>query len=128
MRATDAERTEMAQAIRGIDMSDEPLDSARLLMEISRAVGTFEPWEGKPPHALPPYEWHVERCRRLQDRLADLIEPEEWTCRVVSSRYEEEEGCYILLTELSCGHTVQGFCTPRYCEDCGAKVVQDDGD
>ena len=59
-------------------------------------------------------------------RLADLIDP---TCEVVGTT--SEEGLYgptIFHHELSCGHTCDtGWHEPpRYCDECGARIVDDD--
>ena len=61
-------------------------------------------------------------------RLADLIDP---TCTVVSERaHAVGFGCEEAGTEftLSCGHDVivDGELPPRYCDECGARVVSDD--
>lgn len=61
-------------------------------------------------------------------RLADLIDP---TCTVVSERaHTVGFGCEEAGTEftLSCGHTVivDGELPPRYCDECGARVVDED--
>lgn len=60
--------------------------------------------------------------------LADLIDP---TCTVVSERaHTVGFGCEEAGTEftLSCGHTVivDGELPPRYCDECGARVVDED--
>ena len=61
-------------------------------------------------------------------RLADLIDP---TCTVVSydvffGSFGCEEAGYKF--KLSCGHTVivDGDFPPAYCDECGARVVDDD--
>lgn len=60
--------------------------------------------------------------------LADLIDP---TCHVVSEALHTGSfGCEEAGTEftLSCGHTVivDGDFPPGYCDECGARVVDDD--
>ena len=66
--------------------------------------------------------------RPIADTLADLIDP---TCTVVSERaHTVGFGCEEAGTEftLSCGHTVivDGELPPRYCDECGARVVDED--
>lgn len=66
-----------------------------------------------------------EDCGRyaLAD-LADLIEPEERTCHVEGSCYDEllEED----YTDLSCGHHLRGSAWEfDFCPTCGAKVVEE---
>lgn len=61
-------------------------------------------------------------------RIADLIDP---TCHVVSEALHTGSfGCEEAGTEftLSCGHTVivDGDFPPSYCDECGARVVDDE--
>ena len=70
----------------------------------------------------------------LFKRLADLIEPEERTCRVVNEKSIDLNehgftvGC-LTVCNLSCGHVT--FCAnwkperPKRCSECGAKVVDE---
>ena len=64
----------------------------------------------------------------LHERLADLIDP---TCHVVGTTSEEGlyDGLTIFRHELSCGHTCETVWLepPAYCDECGARVVSDDG-
>lgn len=68
------------------------------------------------------------RCEDMLDRLADLIDP---TCHVVGTTSEEGlyDGLTIFRHELSCGHTCETVWLepPAYCDECGARVVSDDG-
>lgn len=63
-------------------------------------------------------------------RVADLIDP---TCeidsveRIRAGEFNQAIGSAFHLT---CGHTAMRACTdtpPSYCEECGARVVTDDG-
>lgn len=56
--------------------------------------------------------------------LADLIEPEERTCRIVA-RYEAKSIAEIgrERVKLSCGHIVERH--SKFCSQCGAKVMRD---
>lgn len=75
MTVSNDERRKIAEELRGIDTSEDPCNSALLFKGIAEAVGTWATWKGKPPHALPTYEWHVAQNRKLLNRLAGLIEP-----------------------------------------------------
>lgn len=63
------------------------------------------------------------------DRLADLIDP---TCQVSSvETYDDELGQLEGLEfHLTCGHSFQRPWNepPAYCPECGARVVDEDGD
>ena len=67
---TIEERREIAAKLRKIDTSDDPLNSAILLMEIEKAIGT---WRTSDDWPTP--EWLTGRNRDTAERLADLIEP-----------------------------------------------------
>ena len=58
--------------------------------------------------------------------LADLIDP---TCHLVGTTSEEGlyDGLTIFRHELSCGHTCETVWLepPAYCDECGARVVDD---
>ena len=55
-------------------------------------------------------------------RLADLIEPQERTCKIEGT-YDDEYGIY---DHLTCGHVaMRQWPEPtRYCPSCGAEVVE----
>lgn len=59
--------------------------------------------------------------------LADLIDP---TCHLVGTTSEEGlyDGLTIFRHELSCGHTCETVWLepPAYCDECGARVVDDE--
>lgn len=54
-------------------------------------------------------------CCDVMLRIADLIEPEERTCR-----YKHIEGTWY---RSSCGERYDGVVPPNYCPNCGAKVI-----
>ena len=60
--------------------------------------------------------------RKLCERLADLIEPEEQTCRIEYTDSDE----FTIYDHLTCGHVNLRHCheTTSYCSTCGAKVVE----
>lgn len=123
MTVSNDERRKIAERLRGIDTSEDPCNSALLFKGIAEAVGTWATWKGKPPHALPTYEWHVAQNWKLLNRLANLIEPgPERTCRVEHIEYGELFGTRAY--KLTCGDTVAGSLS-QYCPHCGAKVVGD---
>lgn len=65
--------------------------------------------------------------RRSADVIADLIDP---TCHLVDTTSTDGlHGPIIFSHELSCGHTCETFWRepPAYCNECGARVVSDDG-
>ncbi|MBQ9784276.1 MAG: hypothetical protein IJW29_02125 [Clostridia bacterium] len=63
-------------------------------------------------------------------RLADLIEPEERTCHVVSTiqreYYIEGQVVFEYETKLSCGHKFSDDYgdAPNYCPNCGLRVIE----
>lgn len=86
-------------------------------------------------------EWDFHSFSDVAERLADLIEPEERTCRNVSkSTYSDEFNCSecglsldLIGSECGCGSTMAFFKgrkmvrelkEPNYCPNCGAKVVE----
>lgn len=110
---SDEKRREVAQTLRWLDESiDErgesrPLEHDAMLLRAIRAV------VGKGDI------FHL---------LADLIDP---TCHLVETT--SEEGFYgpeIFHHELSCGHTCHTDCPepPAFCDECGARVVEDEED
>lgn len=72
-------------------------------------------------------EWDFHSFQDVADRLADLIEPEERTCLVESTRTSWNEGHQEWIHGLSCGHVAYGEESepPNYCCVCGAKVVEE---
>ena len=61
--------------------------------------------------------WGFVEFSDVADRLADLIEPRERTCHI---EHVDEDSFH-----LSCGHEADGYISPNYCPNCGAKVVDD---
>lgn len=63
----------------------------------------------------------------VSKRVANLIDP---TCHLVGTTSEEGlyDGLTIFRHELSCGHTCETVWLepPAYCDECGARVVDDD--
>ena len=71
-----------------------------------------------------------DRVRRdTWNRIADIVDP---TCHLVGTTSEDDlfDGLTIFRHELSCGHTCETVWLepPAYCDECGARVVVDDGD
>ena len=68
---------------------------------------------------------HPGDYEELHERLADLIDRPTCTivceCDAYSSFGERIDG--MRLYELSCGHQAVGLEKPRYCPECGRKVV-----
>lgn len=66
----------------------------------------------------------------ILERLADLIEPEERTCHVVSTiqreYYIEGQAVFEYETELSCGHKFSDDYGDalNYCPNCGLRVIE----
>lgn len=80
--------------------------------------------------------WDFHEFSDVADRLAELIEPEERTCRcgvkTISHVYPDGfdfDGEYTTtyIFPLSCGHEVRSLTNriPRFCPNCGAKVLQE---
>lgn len=111
-------RREVAERLRGV--TKEELQYVFLEEILNSAVGgrCFDD------------EGHIDNGLIL-NRLADLIDP---TCEVESvepikaGEFNQAIGSAFHLT---CGHTAWRACTdepPVYCEECGARVVSDDGE
>ena len=77
-------------------------------------------------------EWDFHSFQDVADRLADLIEPEERTCRNIANEIYKEFGEPFICSE--CGadpHDGENFFCGfssvehdwRFCPNCGAKVV-----
>ena len=114
---TSDERREVAERLRDAAVDDghidKPYGQQGFQVTLKRIIGTTNP--NRPT---------------LYRRLAGLIDP---TCTVVSERIHTggfgcEEAGYEFT--LSCGHTVivDGDFPPSYCDECGARVVDDDDD
>lgn len=123
---TDAERREIAAKLRKVNPYrnqsytvpyNRYTPAAEYLSELAGALG-YSPKND------------VSRLE-FQNRLADLIEPGERTCRVESSHEEEGDGCYSYFEyELTCGHGIAwgGQLPPSYCPECGRRVLYDSND
>lgn len=62
----------------------------------------------------------------VSKRVADLIDPK---CHLVGTTLQTwTDGTQAFYHELSCGHTCETVWAkpPEYCEECGARVVDDD--
>lgn len=109
--------------------SDERREVAATLRDAKRKCdGRGYPWMTDDLILAIGYEHDYEADNDIFDRLADLIDP---TCTVVSKRIHTggfgcEEAGYEFT--LSCGHIVivDGDFPPSYCDECGARVVDDD--
>lgn len=69
--------------------------------------------------------------RKILERLADLIEPEEHTCRIKQHRctncdHEINERAYFAKVVLDDGCWTAESRTANFCPNCGAKVASDD--
>ena len=107
MSATSDERREVAARLRQASHTDANLD-VTIAIAILDTIG--------------------EVHRPIAAVVADLIDP---TCHVVSEALHTGSfGCEEAGTEftLSCGHTVivDGDFPPGYCDECGARVVDDE--
>lgn len=78
--------------------------------------------------------WDFHDFHDVANRLADLIEPEERTCRNIANKNDREFGAPFICSE--CGadpHDAESyFCgfsngehDWRFCPNCGAKVVEE---
>lgn len=111
MPTTD-ERREVAARLRG----KRPRACVRGVLGWELACGDFE---------------CCEDCSRFaMSDLADLIEPSERTCHVMSTiqreYYIEGQTVFEYETELSCGHkfTDSYGDAPNYCPNCGCRVKE----
>lgn len=115
--ATNEERKKVAARLREIDFEWVSDSSARLLFKIEHVLGLYV--EG------------VDNLEGVANRLADLIEPEEFTCKM--------EPSFITPTtleniqEYTCGKCGKQTLSevlgddedvPKYCSYCGAKVLE----
>lgn len=104
---SDKERREAARKLRALDTHDW-YDSADEIDSLESAVecNVFQRFESQT-------WWH---------RLADLIEPQERTCKIEGT-YDDEYGIY---DHLTCGHVaMRQWPEPTsYCPHCGAEVVR----
>lgn len=113
---TDDERSEMAAKIRNeanrrkADLGYDPDYSPFTALAVM-SIGF---------HSFPRYEDLLH--------LADLIEPEERTCKVTYEYSGKQFPHCIHVKELSCGHEFRYYepsYVPNYCSECGAKVVEE---
>lgn len=77
---------------------------------------------------LPADHMHLCDYEELHTRLADLIEPEERTCKVTYEYSGKQFPHCIHVKELSCGHEFRYYepsYVPNFCPECGAKVVEE---
>lgn len=130
---TDEERCEVAARLRWIDAKDDPMNSALMLDKIRRAIDDHM----DAPSAFPPYEWWVTRAHVTFNRLADLIEPEERTCR--AGVFPDGAWAYVICCT-ECGYAIGGTWSDigtarrmaraqhkftNFCPNCGARVIQE---
>ena len=77
---------------------------------------------------LPADQMHHCDYEELHTLLADLIEPEERTCKVTYEYSGKQFPHCIHVKELSCGHEFRYYepsYVPNFCPECGAKVVEE---
>lgn len=98
---TDDERREMAKKLRELAVGDFNDGRFYDCGEVEIALGLVD------------YGSWYEEADVL--RLADLIEPEERTCRMV------DNGVELCCSECDCRHSYDD--EPQFCMGCGAKVV-----
>ena len=112
--ATNEERKKVAARLREIDFEWVSDSSARLLFKIEHVLGLYV--EG------------VDNLEGVANRLADLIEPEEFTCKNLSTRKDgfacsvckcEVVGC--MIDDFGSWDNPLLFC---HCPNCGRKVVK----
>lgn len=111
---TNEERKKVAERLREIDFEWVSDSSARLLFKIEHVLGLYV--EG------------VDNLEGVSNRLADLIEPEEFTCKNLATRKDdfacsvcecEVVGC--MIDDFGSWENPLLFC---YCPNCGRKVVK----
>lgn len=69
--------------------------------------------------------WDFHDFRDVANRLADLIEPEERTCRMCDTSWDDGRctwGC--ICSECGAKHEHERGAWMNFCPNCGAKVVQ----
>ena len=83
--------------------------------------------EQRQPYTQPTLACFIEAdCMDIWTRLADLIDPR--TCTVDEWRWTDDDDPmpHMCVTSLSCGHeAVTLYGAPRYCPECGAKMIND---
>lgn len=108
--ATSEERREVARKLRELTVCD--------------GVDAFDIAKALRLEAVSRTEYDTESVRRL----ADLIEPQERTCKVVGTiSMDWSDGSTVYSHELSCGHTRKTSMPepPAFCDECGARVVSE---
>ena len=115
MSMTSDERREVAERLREAAIDDghvgRPYGEQGFQVTLRRIIGTSNPMRPT-----------------LYARLAGLIDP---TCHLVSTTLQTwTDGSRAFYHELSCGHTCNTVWAkpPKYCPDCGARVVDKDAD
>lgn len=131
--ATDEEKRSIAQSIR--ESGESAWDFRKQLSDEGTDVFCDDQADYYLIHKavtgyIPAEHMHPQDYSEFHNRLADLIEPKpERTCTIESWRYDEmgdlSDVVYITY-ELSCGHSDDSFCLPKYCPTCGAKVVNNE--
>nr|DAF33246.1 MAG TPA: Rubrerythrin, rubrerythrin, peroxidase, peroxide, oxidized [Caudoviricetes sp.] len=112
---SDEERREVARRLRALDHVVTKRDT------IESGVNKFiKAVYGDRPYS--PIECSTRNLCGLAMTLADLIEPQERTCKIEGT-YDDEYGIY---DHLTCGHVaMRQWPEPtRYCPSCGAEVVE----
>lgn len=66
--------------------------------------------------------WNHNNGEDVADRLADLIEPEERTCRIYDTDHGFEDSIRCDACQMTFRRPWQPF---KFCPNCGAKVVDD---
>lgn len=112
---TNEERREVAARLRDIDVKTWHT-SWHELYAIKNACGC--------------YTGQDQQDVELKDRLADLIEPEERTCRIKQHRctncdHEINDRAYFAKVVLDDGCWTAESRTANFCPHCGARVMQD---
>ena len=125
---TDEERREVAARLRELPCIPSELDQWKgreLFLEPSR----YDEADYAQIHRIllgcfPADIMHPCDYEDLHDRLADLIEPEERTCRMEPTG-DGSVVCSACRTEYTSRWLHEGEYVERYCSNCGAKVVSE---
>lgn len=130
---TDDERRDVARKLREFSHF-VTISYGKWFELVERAIGTWGDDELLPDE----FEYDAEYQDEYMSRLADLIDPQERTCRIFQAYGDESEELHHLMEEIactpedtvacicqSCGHEFryERMVRPRYCPNCDARNV-----